>query len=170
MVVAYDLYPKARVHVLLLPKDPALHGPDQLRAEHIPLLHSMMRLAAWLAPRLRAAHPGLPPLRCGFHAVPSMRHLHLHLISLDFNSPELKRPRHWIIFNSEYLVPPAAWAQQLETHGRVIVNRKAEMARVKGEMSCPLTGKALPDMEAVRWHLGSTSYQAWLREIGRDIV
>ena len=72
----------------------------------------MAALANWLAPRLRAQHPGLPPLRCGFHAVPNMKHLHLHLISLDFDSPELKKPHHWIIFNSDYLVPPHRWADR----------------------------------------------------------
>ena len=31
VVVAYDCFRKAKVHVLLLPKDPTLHGPDDLR-------------------------------------------------------------------------------------------------------------------------------------------
>ena len=77
-----------------------------------------------------------------------MRQLHLHLLSLDFASAELKRPRHWIIFNTDYLVPPAAWVEQLERHGRVSVDRGAEMAKVKEEMRCPLTGAVLADMEA----------------------
>ena len=62
---------------------------QELTSEHVPLLRHMLQLAEWLAPRLRAQHRNLPPLRCGFHAVPSMRQLHLHLISLDFDSPEV---------------------------------------------------------------------------------
>ena len=174
VVVAYDCFRKAKVHVLLLPKDPTLHGPDDLRAEHAPLLEHMERLAKWLSPRLRAQFPGLPPLRCGFHAVPSMRHLHLHLISLDFDSVDIKKPRHWIIFNSEYLVPPWRWARQLEAHGRVFVDKQAEMARVKGKMKCPLTNKELrgsgEDMHAVRQHLGSSLYQEAVRGIKGDMV
>ena len=170
VVVVYDVYPKARVHVLLLPRDETLRGPDALRAEHAPLLRHMAHLAAWLAPQLRALHPGLPPLRCGFHAVPSMSHLHLHLLSLDFASPELKRPRHWTIFNTDYLVPPAAWAEQLERHGRVCVDHKAEKAKVDGEMRCPLLGERLADMAAVRLHLSSARYQERLRDIQSDIV
>jgi len=157
-VVAYDVYPKARVHVLVLPRAP-IAKPHELIAEHAPLLRHMLQLAEWLAPRLRDQHPGLSPLRCGFHAVPSLRQLHLHLISLDFESAELKRPRHWIIFNTDYLVAPLHWAEMLEQHGRVLVDRAAEEGKLKMPMVCPLTGTALDDMEAVRKHVRSSTYQ-----------
>ena len=140
-VVAYDLYPKARVHVLILPRCCPLDGPTDLGPEHEPLLMHMEELAQWLAPWLRAQFPGLAPLRCGFHAVPSMKHLHLHLISLDMDSSDLKRPRHWHIFNTDYLVAPSRWAEQLARDGRVTVNHAAEKAKSKAaEMVCPLTG------------------------------
>ncbi|KAG8871432.1 hypothetical protein FRB97_008703 [Tulasnella sp. 331] len=35
----------------------------------------------------------------GFHAVPSMHHLHLHVISSDYVSPSLKNKKHWNSFN-----------------------------------------------------------------------
>ena len=167
-VVAYDVFPKARVHVLILPRAP-LAKPQELREEHAPLLRHMLRLAEWLAPRLRAQHPGLPPLRCGFHAVPSMRQLHLHLISLDFASAEVKRPRHWIIFNTDYLVPPWKWATMLEQHGRVHVDRAAEEAKLKMPMVCPLTGVALESMEAVREHVRSSTYGYAVGATARDL-
>ena len=162
-VVAYDVYPKARVHVLILPRAP-LAKPEELTEEHAPLLRHMQQLAEWLAPRLRAQSPGLPPLRCGFHAVPSMRQMHLHLISLDFESAEVRRPRHWTIFNTDYLVAPLRWAEMLEQHGRIHVDRAAEEAKLKMPMVCPLTGIALDGIDAVKKHVRSSAYRDAISE------
>ena len=168
-VVVYDIFPKARVHVLILPREP-IAKPQELAANHTPLLRHMLQLAEWLAPRLRAQHAGLPPLRCGFHAVPSMRQMHLHLISLDMDSPELKRPRHWIIFNTDYLVAPMRWVEMLEEHGRVHVERAAEEAKLKMPMVCPLTGVALAGMDAVKEHVRSSAYQDAVSDAGAHMV
>ena len=157
-VVVYDVFPKAKVHLLILPRAP-LAKPEELTAEHAPLLRHMHQLACWLAPRLRAAHPGLLPLRCGFHAVPSLRQMHLHVISLDFDAPDFKRPRHWNIFNTDYLVAPLRWAKMLEQEGRIRVDRKAEEAKAKKPMVCPVTGRQLNDMVAVREHVRSDEYR-----------
>lgn len=49
--------------------------------------------------------PDKPPsgsewgIHCGFHAVPSMRHLHLHVISDDFVSDRLKYRKHYLSFH-----------------------------------------------------------------------
>ena len=167
-VVAYDMYPKAQVHVLILPRYP-LNGPKDLGPE--PLLRHMAELAQWLAPRLRSQFPSLPPLRCGFHAVPSMHHLHLHLISIDFNSENVKKPRHWTIFNTDYLVAPYTWVRQLQLHGRVDVDVTAERARTKSsEMRCPLTGRVLRGVDELRHHFSSAKYRACAAEIEADIV
>ena len=99
-----------------------------------------------------------------------LRHLHLHLLSLDFDSPELKRPRHWIIFNTPYLVPPQRWASDLEQRGRVTVSRTAEVAVLKAPMACPLTGRTLADMPALHAHLQSSAYTAAVDELDADLV
>jgi aprataxin len=40
-------------------------------------------------------------IRMGFHAVPSMTPLHLHIISDDFHAPALKTKKHWNSFSSD---------------------------------------------------------------------
>lgn len=40
-VVLDDKYPKARLHILVIARDPALLGPADLRPEHLPLLAAM---------------------------------------------------------------------------------------------------------------------------------
>lgn len=42
--------------------------------------------------------------RIGFHAKPSMDHLHLHVLSTDFLSPSLKTKKHWNSFNTEHFL------------------------------------------------------------------
>lgn len=43
--------------------------------------------------------------RIGFHAEPSMLHLHMHVISTDFHSPTLKTQRHYNSFNTALFIP-----------------------------------------------------------------
>jgi hypothetical protein len=44
------------------------------------------------------------PLRWGFHAVPSLRLLHLHVVSSDLDSPALKNKKHWNSFATPFFV------------------------------------------------------------------
>lgn len=46
----------------------------------------------------------LDEFKTGFHAEPSMRRLHLHVISRDFYSPCLKTKKHWNSFNTPFLL------------------------------------------------------------------
>ena len=85
----------------------------------------------------------------------SIKHLRLHLVSLDFDSVHLKRTRHLIIFNTDYLVPPTRWATMLAQRGRLSVNHRAEEAKLKEVMRCPLTGQQLMSIAATKQHLHS---------------
>ena len=40
-VIIHDKFPKARLHSLVIARDPKLQGPDDLRKEHLPLLNAM---------------------------------------------------------------------------------------------------------------------------------
>lgn len=42
--------------------------------------------------------------RIGFHAKPSMDHLHLHVVSTDFVSTFMKTKKHWNSFNTEHFL------------------------------------------------------------------
>ena len=165
-VVAYDAYPKARCHLLIMPRT-RIDSPAQLTRAHVPMMRAMARLAAWLAPALRTRLlPGLAPLVAGFHSVPSMRQLHLHLISLDFQSEALKHRKHWNSFTSDFLVLPVRWLEALETQGAVMVHVHAEETKLSTEgMRCPLTGTLLKNMPAVKAHVSSAGYQRALAAI-----
>ena len=119
----------------------------------------MSRLAAWVGDRLREREPGLAPLRAGFHAAPSMRQLHLHLISQDFDSPCLKHKKHFNSFATDFFVPPQIWAAQLQAEGGVAVDVAAEEAKLKRDMICPATGIPLRNIPALKEHLASPEYR-----------
>ena len=96
-IAVYDAFPKARFHLLVLPRAPAeLH---ELRSAHAPLLRHMHRVALHVIAEIRAARRAeraALPFRAGYHALPSIQHLHLHVISADFDrhapSPAFRAP------------------------------------------------------------------------------
>jgi aprataxin len=101
MAVA-DKYPKARHHWLVMPRDESYTHYRDLRASDSDLLLKMRCVGDKLI-----AASGVPAsdFAMGFHAVPSMTHLHLHVVSQDFDSPCLKNKKHWNSFTTDFFVP-----------------------------------------------------------------
>ncbi|EAA03023.5 AGAP012563-PA, partial [Anopheles gambiae str. PEST] len=99
-VVIKDKYPKALHHFLVLPwKD--IDSVYDLSSDDDGLLQNMYELG------LKAiGTTGLTVDRFdfGYHMKPSMRRLHLHVISKDYYSPCLSHRYHWNAFNTEFLL------------------------------------------------------------------
>jgi aprataxin len=55
--------------------------------------------------------------RLGYHVIPSMKLLHLHIISQDFDSPYLRSKKHWHSFTSNWLQSPEWLEQMIENQG-----------------------------------------------------
>ena len=161
-MLAYDLYPKAKVHLLILPRRPVRRLGD-LRRSDAPLVRQMARLATWTAAQLRAQRPSLAPLRAGFHVVPSMPQLHLHLLSLDLDSPSLKAKHHFNSFATDHFVSPRRALAELEGDAGLVraaqpAAETAAKAGLKRDMVCPLTGMRLANIPALKQHLAATRY------------
>lgn len=103
-------------------------------------------LSASDAPRREALASADPPdilpegrdwsedIKVGVHAHPSMRHLHIHILSRDMLSPCMKHAKHYLSFNSPFFV-------ELE---RFPLDDQAEGDRegwLKGEMKCWRCGR-----------------------------
>ncbi|KAH8928504.1 HIT-like protein [Atractiella rhizophila] len=117
----YDCYPKAKYHFLIMPRLPSPF-PD-VPASSLSSLRSLLSSAT--VPRskvvevleyLRDKAEDLKKIieermvkeegfkwdiQVGFHASESMKHLHLHVISTDFQSDRLKHKKHWNSFHPE---------------------------------------------------------------------
>ncbi|KAL1412886.1 aprataxin-like protein [Vanrija albida] len=118
-IAIFDAYPKARYHFLVLPRLPSDLGPS-ITARDLDSLASLLRLPhAARDAVLRAMRNAATeveemvrdemlktegwqwPVLAGFHAVPSMRHVHLHVISSDLVSPSLKTKKHYNSFRPD---------------------------------------------------------------------
>ena len=121
-VVIYDAYPKAKIHLLVIPKRHFLlcNGIEYLTKNDLPKIEEMHRIAQRIvssAAMVTALQNGSSSssgrvrtgttILLGFHNVPSLYPLHLHLISDDFNSESLKNKKHWNSFTTEFFVSPS---------------------------------------------------------------
>lgn len=99
IVVIRDKYPKAKIHYLMMPKD-NIKDIYHLKREHISLLEEFGKLYTII----KEEHIQYE-LNAGFHAIPSMQRLHMHIISKDMVSPCLKTKVHWNSFTTEAFKP-----------------------------------------------------------------
>ena len=173
VLVAYDAYAKARVHLLLLPLGAELRGvraPCDLRSEHVHAMRELVDCARWLERSMRASG-ALPDVRLliGLHRVPSMNHLHVHFLSADLDSDALKTKRHWLSFNSTFFLPLEQCVDELERCGAADVPR-AQLGTVeallKGEMACAVCAHSaggsavrLSNMADVKRHVASAEHR-----------
>eukprot|EP00927_Polykrikos_kofoidii_P041778 TRINITY_DN35628_c0_g1_i1.p1 TRINITY_DN35628_c0_g1~~TRINITY_DN35628_c0_g1_i1.p1 ORF type:complete len:380 (-),score=41.94 TRINITY_DN35628_c0_g1_i1:11-1150(-) len=100
-VVLQDGYPKANVHLLVLPRE-RVAGIRDLSGVHLPMLRKLAAYTAWVI-------HGISEMSdlgwaCGLHSVPSLRQLHVHVLSRDFNSPCMKNAKHYNSFQAPFLV------------------------------------------------------------------
>ena len=76
-------------------------------------------------------------------------------------------------FATPFLVPPSHVLTRLEATGRVASDgHAAEESKLKADMRCPIDGRALSNMPAVKRRVAETSYREGVRRLadGADLV
>jgi aprataxin len=123
LVVARDAYPKSRTHLLVLARDTRLaEGPKAMRSTDAALVRRMARVGEAHARTLAADSRGGGAaddaerfrFRCGFHASPSMRTAHMHVVSGDLRGVGMKTRRHWNSFATSFFKEAEETARDLE--------------------------------------------------------
>ncbi|KAH7429404.1 hypothetical protein KP509_09G046400 [Ceratopteris richardii] len=117
-VVLHDKFPKGRKHLLVVSRQEGLDCVKDLNRSHIQLLKNLQALGEEWVQNLLNEDQSLV-FRLGYHSEPSMRQLHLHVISQDFDSPSLKNKKHWNSFTTSFFRDSKATIEELETTGRV---------------------------------------------------
>jgi aprataxin len=118
-VIIKDLYPKATVHLLILPRDPIKQHQHASEAFRDTTFFNNLKeeAAKWrtLAAK-ELARTLCPPdqiiperdweaeINVGIHSVPSMNHLHIHVISRDMHSLCVRHKKHYNSFNTPFFV------------------------------------------------------------------
>ncbi|XP_061585669.1 aprataxin [Cololabis saira] len=151
VVVIKDKYPKARHHWLVLPWQ-SIPSLKALRGEHCDLLKHMQQVGDRMIQQ--CPDSGSTRFRTGYHAIPSMSHVHLHVISQDFDSPCLKHKKHWNSFTTDYFMESHDVIQMLETNGKVVV-KEGTSDMLKLPLRCHVCHKELSTIPALKEHLKS---------------
>ncbi|XP_023583319.1 aprataxin isoform X4 [Trichechus manatus latirostris] len=149
VVVIKDKYPKARHHWLVLPWAP-ISSLKAVTWEHLELLKHMHTVGEEVI--ADCAGSSKLRFRLGYHAIPSMSHVHLHVISQDFDSPCLKNKKHWNSFNTEYFLESQAVIQMVQEAGRVTVpDGMPELLKLP--LRCHECQQLLPSIPQLKEHL-----------------
>ncbi|KAI7811018.1 aprataxin isoform X1 [Triplophysa rosa] len=151
VVVIKDKYPKARYHWLVLPWD-SISSLKVLRSEHCDLLQHMQHVGD----RMVQQCPDAQKLRfrLGYHAIPSMSHVHMHVISQDFDSPCLKNKKHWNSFTTEYFIESQDVIAMLEADGKVTV-KESTNELLKRPLRCHVCHKEQSTIPKLKDHLST---------------
>ena len=151
VVTIKDAYPKAKHHYLVLPRADIPHL-RALGSSHVALLEHMLDCGKELAERQIRDKSSLQ-FRYGYHALPSMSRLHMHVISQDFLSPSLKTKKHWNSFNSDFFLDADIVIGMLKAKGMVDLKRDTYESMLKLPLKCHLCGFKPPNMPRLKEHL-----------------
>ncbi|KAH9027681.1 hypothetical protein EDB84DRAFT_1670019 [Lactarius hengduanensis] len=137
----FDAYPKALFHFLTLRV----------------LADEAARLRGVVEEEMRARYGFAWDVWVGFHAVPSMEHLHLHVLSSDLTAPALKTKRHYNSFSPRtgFFVPLAevrTWFDDAAAAVRRLAPEEYE-PRLKYALECFRCEQPAKNMPALKKHL-----------------
>ncbi|XP_069486713.1 aprataxin [Ambystoma mexicanum] len=151
IVVIKDKYPKARYHWLVLPWE-AISSLKVIRQEHLPLLEHMQAVGE----KIVRDCPGATStaFKLGYHAIPSMSHVHLHVISQDFDSPCLKNKKHWNSFTTEYFLESQDVIEMIKQKGHVAV-KEGTSELLKAPLRCHICRQQQSTIPELKSHLKS---------------
>ncbi|GAB0093136.1 Aprataxin-like protein [Sergentomyia squamirostris] len=132
-VAIRDKYPKAKNHFLILSQE-NIDDIYQLKRHHLLLLEEMELMGKNTVELIGGR---LCDFKMGFHAQPSMKRLHLHVVSEDFISPCLKHKMHWNSFTTDFFIPCEKVRKRLQDFGSIEKPSEFEMKELlKKELQC----------------------------------
>lgn len=150
-VTIKDAFPKARHHYLILPKE-HITSLTSLTTKHVDLLKHMDECSQTMIKRLMDKNPDLE-FRHGYHAIPSMNQLHMHIISQDFDSSFLKTKKHWNSFTSNFFIDSHRVIDMLKTQGKIEFDRARYEHLLKSDLQCHKCRCLLKTMPALKQHI-----------------
>lgn len=153
VVVLDDLYPKAQRHLLVLAQvEGGLDCLADVREQHLQLLKTMHAVGLKWVEKYLNENESLA-FRLGYHSVPSMRQLHMHVISQDFNSKHLKNKKHWNSFNSPFFRDSVDVIEEVSKHGKATVKDEENLLNM--ELRCNRCRSAHPNIPRLKAHINS---------------
>ncbi|KAG5365489.1 Aprataxin-like protein [Yarrowia sp. C11] len=110
-VVINDAFPKSHIHYLVLPKGvkPDTHPlkafeDNELYEKTLDMVEKVEKMVAVEFIRSKG-YSKYVKIQSGIHSVPSMNHVHVHVMTTDLSSPRLKNRTHFNSFKTDFFVP-----------------------------------------------------------------
>uniref|UniRef100_A0A2N9I254 HIT domain-containing protein n=1 Tax=Fagus sylvatica TaxID=28930 RepID=A0A2N9I254_FAGSY len=152
VVVLNDLYPKAKRHLLVVPRSEGLNCLADVRKEHLQLLRTMHDVGLKCVEKFLQEDASLI-FRLGYHSAPSMRQLHIHVISQDFDSKHLKKKKHWNSFNTAFFINSVDVIEDVSNHGRATLRDDESLLSM--ELRCHRCRSAHPNIPRLKPHISN---------------
>ncbi|XP_031280257.1 transcription factor bHLH140-like isoform X1 [Pistacia vera] len=168
-VVLNDLYPKAKKHILVLARCDGLDHLADVSKEHLQLLKMMHAMGLKWAEKFLLEDASLV-FRLGYHSVPSMRQLHLHVISQDFDSKHLKNKKHWNTFTTAFFRDSVDVIEEISNHGKATLMDEESVLLM--ELRCHRCRSAHPNIPRLKSHITNcrAPFPANLLQNGRLVL
>jgi len=148
IVIIKDKYPKAKHHYLVLPHE-SIASLKKLTSEHLPLLRHIEMKGREL---IKSLHSDVK-FRYGYHAIPSMSHIHMHVISQDFNSARLKTKQHWNSFTTDYFIDSQDIIKMIEEDGKFLTDTSKHADLLKKDLKCHCCDQKFTTMPKLKQHI-----------------
>ncbi|CAF1139062.1 unnamed protein product [Adineta ricciae] len=158
--VIRDKFPKAKIHLLVMPNE---HITDLkcVNDTHVPLLKHMLKVGKEVAEKIAAkenATGSFAQFRYGYHAIPSLALLHMHVISQDFISPSLKTKKHWNSFTTSYFLDASDVIDDLQANHAIRVDVARMRKLLDNELQCHECPHTFPTIPKLKQHLMTHIY------------
>ena len=88
---------------------------------------------------------------------PSMRQLHMHIISQDFNSPSMKNKKHWNSFTTTFFRDSKGVIEELKSSGSVKPGGDEDSLLVS-ELRCHRCRCVQPNVPKLKQHIMSCQH------------
>lgn len=150
--VIKDKYPKAKYHFLVIAKGD-ISSIKSLKYTHISLLQHMIHVGKNLRSYAKIEPKEHVKFKMGFHAVPSMTLMHMHVISTDFDSPHLKNKRHWNSFTSEFFRPAEIILKELEDKGFISIDGLYYKQMLESSLKCHMCDAKPRNIPRLKEHI-----------------
>merc|ERR1712228_361718 len=155
-VVIYDKYFKAKFHLMIMPKFKlkSVYDLDPMNASHIEMIEGLLARSKWIELGLMKRNKNINRMKCGFHAIPSMNQLHLHLLSDDMDSINLKNKKHFHSFTSPYFIPGKVMLKVLKDERKKFkINKRYYEQLLKQKLKCHFCFSEIRTMPKLKEHI-----------------
>ncbi|KAI0079891.1 HIT-like protein [Panus rudis PR-1116 ss-1] len=175
-ITIFDAYPKSIFHFLILPRANAFppltvfdlanlrtlmkKDKDKVKEVLVELSEEAKKLRTEIEDEMQKRYGFKWKIWTGFHAVPSMEHLHLHVLSADLCSVSMKHKKHYNSFHPKLgffqdIDEVLSWFDAEPSYYASVtkLEKSRYEALLKSDLSCFYCGEPMKNMPKLKEHL-----------------